>query len=143
MATERLFDKGQKIEWTDSGGNPQEHVLAVPFQSVAPDDGTTLYRNEALDGSKFESIQVGGPHDERHVTIRYEDEFDSFIDMLRAGINESRTLTYTEDGQSDDFLIVEPNEIDKPQLEDDYQQFQEITYELRIRLVNSSSWSTI
>jgi hypothetical protein len=144
MASSRLFGNAS-IKW-DSDAS--EHVLAVPLQGVLPADGSRIFRDESLDRTTFESFRIGSYLNDRVVTIRYEDQFNSLLSMLRAGIGDNKTLTYYPDvgdtGTSDDFIIVEPTEIeDVINREQDFRYFEEATVQLRIRKTDGSTWNTL
>lgn len=143
MASEQLYGNAE-FRWTDSQGNNQTHPLKVPLQSITPASFQRSWTSESMNGKNFETIQVGDYLPQRQCEIRLEDDYESLIQLLRAGIDQKRDLTYDDGDNTDVLKIVDPNEISSDifEREEDYSSFQEVRVQIVVRKTNGTSFNT-
>lgn len=103
MATRQLYGAAE-IHYTDAVGDVV-HKLATPIM-VNPEHGFASvtrrrrWASENIDGSVRETFVAGEAVHEISGRIRFEDDYDGLLRMLRAGIEDGVTYTYFPYGPS-------------------------------------------
>ena len=72
------------------------HALAVPLRDLEPEYSRPTYRAESLDRTVIESLVVGSGAHEMTGSLRYDDDPQGVVDILKAGA-AGVTLTYYPD----------------------------------------------
>ncbi len=88
------------IGWSSTGDtvNQQVHVLSTPLRNVVPGFSRPTYRAESLDRTVIEALTVGSGAHELVGEVRYDDNPESLVEMLRAGA-QNITLNYYPDAR--------------------------------------------
>jgi hypothetical protein len=86
------------IGWASTGDAASErvHLLAVPLRDVRPASSRATYHAESLDRTVVQRYTVGDGAHELVGLVRFDDDPQSLLDLLRAGA-EGQTLTYYPD----------------------------------------------
>lgn len=145
MATDRLTGSWTLEAFhTENNTVDHTHKLAVPLQSVMPSRHVQAWDAVSMSGSEFATIQSGESLPERIVVIKYENEFESLLDLLDLCILEKEIydLRIKDGTDRDDTKIVSPRSEDYgPDMFDKnefYRTYREINFQMRVRKVNGS-----
>lgn len=84
--------------WTDSDDLTTERVLLLrePVRELKPAHTQTVYVGDSLDKSNRQVFTVGEGSDELLVRVRYQDDQQGLLDLIKAG-SKGRTITYIPD----------------------------------------------
>lgn len=86
------------ISWTDSDDVTTERVLLLrePFREIRPAHTQSVFPADSLDFTQRQVFTVGEGVDELIVRVRYSDDPQGLLDLIKAG-SKKRTLTYVPD----------------------------------------------
>lgn len=145
MATEQIFGSWKLESLGSSNQVLVSHDLAIPLQKVRPKSFDRAWTSESLDGTTFHTIQVGSSLNERTVMIRYEDDPENLVDLLRDVIVEKKTLRIDDGlGNTDDVKVVEPGVQEwREQFEEaaDFETYQEFDFRMTVRKTDGSNFN--
>lgn len=129
------------LAWSSTSDTaPQRvHQLAVPLREAGAAYTQATYRAQSLDRSTVTALQVAGGAHEYVADVRYDDDPQSLVDLLRAG-NQSLPLTYYPDvrdpTQAWTMTLISPAGDDvETQLDPQRGTFGDHTVQLRLRRV--------
>lgn len=134
--------KRAAILWT-AGAVEHVYLLRVPLQKVMPAASQRTYAMDSLDHTQREVVTVGSPAYEMAGRVRYDEDPQTFLDMLLAG-QRGVVLTYVPD--MDDppeypCWLVEPAAGEHITLEPDvdWEYVTEHTKSIRLRRTTTGS----
>ena len=148
MATKQLVANWSLEAFnTENNTVDKAHNLAVPLQSVMPSSFDQAWESEAIGGTNWATLQLGDSLNERKVMIKYEDEFEGLLDLLRKCILRKNVYDLRiKDGTNRDATkIVQPTAdnfgADMFNKGEFYKTYREINFEMTVRKIDGSKFN--
>lgn len=137
------------IVWTDSDDTTTERVLLLrePFREIRPAHAQSVFPADSLDFTQRQVFTVGEGVDELIVTVRYMDDSQGLLDLIKAG-SKKRTITYIPDLDDGDrryacYLISPLSPVGLGLDADRGTSFGELEVELRLRRTNNTPFADV
>lgn len=135
------------IVWTDSDDITTERVLLLrePLRELRPAHTQSVYVAESLDKQSRQTFTVGEGVDELVGRIRFADDPQGLLDLLKAG-SKGRTLTYLPDLDDADrryaCLLISPISPTGPGMDSDTGvSFGQLDVEIRLRKTDKTPFA--
>lgn len=133
--------------WTDSDDTTTERVLLLrePLRELRPAHNQTAFVAESLDKTVRQVFTIGEGVDELVGRIRYQDDPQGVLDLLKAG-TKKRTITYVPDLADADrryaCLLISPSSPTSPGMDADRgTAFGELEVEIRLRKTDNTPFA--
>lgn len=94
MATQGLKDTTAELDYQIPSAATVTHTLAYPFLELERVEVQPRFVFESADLSARHIVTIGAGVQDLWATIRFENEPDELLTLLRAGLHEGATLTY-------------------------------------------------
>lgn len=137
------------LSWTDSDDITTERVLLLrePFREIRPAHAQSVFPADSLDFTQRQVFTVGEGVDELIVNVRYQDDPQGLLDLIKAG-SKKRTITYVPDLDDADrryacYLIAPLSPTALGMDSDRGTSFGELEVELRLRRTNNTPFADV
>lgn len=137
------------MSWIDADDLTTERVLLLrePFREIRPAHAQSVFPADSLDFTQRQVFTVGEGVDELIVRVRYQDDPQGLLDLIKAG-SKKRTITYIPDLDDGDrryacFLISPLSPTGLGMDSDRGTQFGELEVELRLRKTDNTPFADV